>query len=195
MNDVIVIDNVVDLETQNEIYNNVFSKNTQWTFARTVFYDPVMYPEVAEKQKNSLMSFTKSLINFQTREKDKLFDLYTKPLVGITNEQNIFNCRLQFQLPLINESGKIHGIPHVDGHHNFKFKVAVYYVNDVDGDTVIFKQTTRDTTPEEVKEGKLEIDKTISPKKGRLVIFNGDVYHAVGKPKTDLRCIINYNFL
>lgn len=195
MVDVIVIDDVVDLTTQDKIYNSIFSKDTQWTFSRTVFYDKVMYPEVAEKQKNSLMSFTKNLIEeYPSYKRDKLFGLYTKPLVNITSIQNIFNCRLQFQLPLINEAGKVHGVPHVDGHHSFKFKVAVYYVNDVDGDTVLFKQTTNDTTPEEVKDGKLEIDKTISPKKGRLVIFDGDIYHAVGKPKTDMRCIINYNF-
>jgi hypothetical protein len=189
MTDVIVIDDVVDLATQDEIYNTIFSKDTSWTFSRTVFYDPIMYPEVSTKQKNSLMSFTKPLIG------DEMFSFYCKPLETICSFDKIINCRLQLQLPLITEQNKIYGVPHVDNHGDFEFKVGVYYTNDVDGDTVIFKQTTKDTTPEEVKEGKLEIDKTISPKKGRLVIFDGDVYHAVGKPKTDLRCIINYNFL
>jgi hypothetical protein len=194
MTDVTVIDDVIDIASQDEIYNNIFSKDTLWTFARTVFYDKVMYPEVSDKQKNSLMTFTKALIDYNTGERDKLFDLYTRPLHNICKSDSIINCRLQLQLPLITEQNKIYGVPHVDNHMNRKFKVGVYYTNDVDGDTVIFKQTTKDTTPEEVKDGKLEIDKTISPKKGRLVIFDGDIYHAVGKPKTDLRCIINYNF-
>jgi len=195
MTDIIIIDNVVDVETQDQIYNSIFNKETQWTFARSVFYDPVMHPEVSSKQKNSLMSFTKPLIDYETGERDKLFFLYSKPLANICNPRKIFNCRLQLQLPLITEQNKIYGVPHVDQYRDEKFKVAVYYTNDVDGDTVLFKQTIHNTTPEEIKNGKLEVAQTVSPKKGRLVIFDGDIYHAVGKPKTDLRCIINYNFL
>jgi DNA repair exonuclease SbcCD nuclease subunit len=28
-----------------------------------------------------------------------------------------------------------------------------------------------------------------------LIVFSGDIYHSSGKPKNDIRCIINYNFV
>jgi len=197
MADVIVIDDVVGLATQDEIYNSIFSKETQWTFSRTVFYDS--HPEVMEQQKNALMAFTKPLVDFETGKRDILFPICYKPLESAAEKLNrkingLYNVRVQLQLPILTEKNKVYGVPHIDGHRPFEYKVAVYYVNDVDGDTVLFKQTNKNSTPEEIKNGKLDIDMTIPPKKGRLIIFDGDIYHSVGKPKTDMRCILNYNF-
>jgi hypothetical protein len=87
-----------------------------------------------------------------------------------------------------------YGVPHVDGYRDRAFKVAVYYVNDTDGDTVLFKETINDIAPEEIQNTILTFDQSIPPKKGRLIVFDGNIYHAVGKPKNDIRCIINYNF-
>jgi hypothetical protein len=197
MADVIVIDDVVDLTTQDKIYNSIFSKDTQWTFSRTVFYD--RHPEVLEKQKNQLMSFTHQLMDFNTGEEFGMFPLCSKPLIaGATSLgksiKQVYNSRLQLQLPILTEKDKLYGVPHIDAHNPFEYKIGVYYVNQVDGDTVIFKQTNKNSTPENIKNGKLDIDMTIPPKKGRLIIFDGDIYHSVGKPKTDMRCIVNYNF-
>lgn len=61
---------------------------------------------------------------------------------------------------------------------------CIYYVNDSDGDTVFF-----------TGDGAHEISR-VSPKKGRLVCFNGNTPHA-GRPPltTNVRCVINFNFL
>jgi hypothetical protein len=190
MHNVIVIDDVVDKEIQDLIEKSIFNPDTQWTLGRTVFYEK--HPEVVDVQRNGLMSFTKSLARIDDKFFDKDIQLYTSPLHNL-NIQSLLTSRIQLQLPVITD--KLYGVPHVDGYRDFPYKVAVYYVNDVDGDTFLFKQTTKDTTPEQIKEGNLDIDQRISPKKGRLIIFDGNIYHAVGKPKTDLRCIINYNFI
>ena len=55
----------------------------------------------------------------------------------------------------------------------------IYYVNDSDGDTIFF-------------EGDKELQR-VSPKKGRIVIFDGDTLHAGGFPTDNPRCIVNYN--
>ena len=191
MHDIIVIDDVVDKPTQDLIYNSIFSKDTSWVFGRTIFYDN--HAEVTSTQKNNLMSFTKALYDDETNIADRNLSLYTKPLDGLCNK--LFSSRIQLQLPLLTEKDKLYGVPHIDGQRKINYKVAVYYVNDVDGDTVLFKQTRDNCTPQDIIDGKLEIAQTVSPKKGRLVIFDGSIYHAVGKPKTDLRCIINYNFI
>jgi hypothetical protein len=191
MHDIIIIDDVVDKTTQDLIENSIFSKDTNWTFGRTVFYGN--HPEVTSTQKNKLMSFTRALYDDETEKADPSLSLYMKPLEGRINK--LFSSRIQLQLPLLTEKDKVYGAPHLDGQRVAPYKVAVYYVNDTDGDTVLFKQTRNNCTLKEITDGKLDIDQTVSPKKGRLVIFDGSIYHAIGKPKTDLRCIINYNFI
>jgi hypothetical protein len=194
---IFVIDDIVDKETQDLIESTVFGKETQWTFARSVFYDT--HPEVTSIQKKSLMSFTKQLLNLDTGQIDPQYPLYAEVLKSIERKlnykiQRVYNARVQLQLPLLTEKDKVWGVPHIDAHRNDKYMVVVYYVNDVDGDTVIFKQKKGEVTPEDVISGKLDVLQTVPPKKGRVVIFDGDLYHAVGKPKTDMRCIINFNY-
>jgi hypothetical protein len=38
-----------------------------------------------------------------------------------------------------------------------------------------------------------EIIKRVSPKKGRVVLFNGNRYHSSSGPTKDVRVIINFN--
>ena len=59
---------------------------------------------------------------------------------------------------------------------------CIYYVNDCDGDTLIFDET-----------GKEEITR-VSPKKGRLVYFDSTLLHAGQPPKDSFaRCVLNIN--
>jgi hypothetical protein len=59
--------------------------------------------------------------------------------------------------------------------------VGIYYVNNCDGDTRIFKKN--------------KLFKLIKPKAGRMVLFNGALKHSAGFPvKSQVRCVINFNF-
>lgn len=194
----VIIDDIVDKNTQDLIEQTVFGKETSWTFARSTFSDG--HQEVTDIQKKNLMSFTKQLVDLSSGKIDADYDLYSRIIEGVEKSKNIRvrqvnNARIQLQLPLLTEKDKVYGMPHLDAHRSEHYYVLVYYVNDVDGDTVIYKQKKDNCTPKDIIDGKLDIDITIPPKKGRAVIFDGDVYHAVGKPKTDVRCIINFNFV
>jgi hypothetical protein len=69
---------------------------------------------------------------------------------------------------------------------------AIYYLNESDGDTVIFNEKTMDPF---LKGEELSIKKIIKNKKGRLVMFNQDYLHAGMFPiKSDYRVVINLNF-
>jgi len=87
--------------------------------------------------------------------------------------------------------------PHIDGYHDHY--VCIYYVNDSDGDTVIFNKTLNrafdDPLTKEMNPNDLPVLQTVTPKKGRCVIFNGKFYHASTQPTTGMRCIINFNFI
>lgn len=189
MHDILIIDDVVDKDTQDLIEKSIFSAETQWTFGRTVYShsDPLLN---IEAQKHS-MNFTKSLFRLDDRFSVNDINVYTKPLDNL-NIKKLITSRIQLQLPVITD--KTYGLPHVDGVRDSPYMVAVYYVNESDGDTVFFEETIKEIAPDNINH-KMTIYKTVEPKKGRLIVFNGDIYHASGKPKTGIRCIINYNFI
>ena len=196
MHNILILDDVVDKQTQDLIEETIFSPETQWTFGRTVFYHS--HEEVNKEHKDKILGFTKSLNRIDDNFTVPDFDLYTKPLYATANKigaqiNSVLTSRIQLQLPL-NRKEK-YGIPHIDGVREFPFMVAIYYVNDSDGDTVLFKQTTHNTTPDVVKSGLIDIEQKIPYKKGRIVVFDGSIYHASGRPTNDARCIINYNFV
>ena len=68
--------------------------------------------------------------------------------------------------------------PHLDLKE--KHSALLYYVNDSDGDTIIY---------EDVKKNKIK--KTVKPKQGRMVIFDGSYWHTGSQPRNNIRCIIN----
>ena len=75
-----------------------------------------------------------------------------------------------------------------DNEANIDFIVALYYVIDSDGDTIIYNERVKDP------EGKYTIKSSITPKQGRMVIFDGGLYHAAKQPiNSNTRCIVNYN--
>jgi hypothetical protein len=87
----------------------------------------------------------------------------------------------------ISKTDNIHinfGMPHL---------VMLYYVNDSDGDTVIFDKTLDDIPngihyPDEYCT--LNITHRISPKRGRVLFFDGKFYHASSSPTKSVRSII-----
>ena len=91
---------------------------------------------------------------------------------------------LQTQCSFSNED--FYNTPHLDRlGDNENYFNAIYYVNECDGDTYFFNKE---------KEGYSIVDK-ISPKKGRLILFSGDTYHAGRHPiKALKRIVINCNF-
>ena len=96
-----------------------------------------------------------------------------------------------FQMPLTTHSGITN--PHVDV--NVEHLVCLYYVIDSDGETVFFdkKDDPVDSPRPSFAEGSYEILHKVEPKQGRMVVFNGSMYHANILPQNGMRCVINCN--
>lgn len=81
---------------------------------------------------------------------------------------------------------------------------ALYYVNDSDGDTILYNGTESsniDTSNytldlnEKHNNVDLSIKTRVEPKADRMVIFNGARYHSSSTPtKNDFRIVITYNW-
>ena len=103
--------------------------------------------------------------------------------LGLRN-LNVIQGRSFLQFP-VNTDGTIDN-PHIDIIGNVDFIVALYYVCDSDGDTVIYNETKESKT--------YTINKSVTPKQGRMVIFDGRLFHAAKQPiNSNTRCIVNYN--
>ena len=81
------------------------------------------------------------------------------------------------QLPLNMKTKKV-DTPHID--LNERHLVVLYYVSNSDGDTIIYKD----------KKFKKKLHK-ITPKQGRVVVFDGGLWHTAEQPKKNVRCVIN----
>ena len=84
-------------------------------------------------------------------------------------------------------------VPHVDFEGTGMIS-AIYYVNDSDGDTVLFNESAYDVDMSDRADYDFtEVDR-VSPEKGRLVIFPSGKYHCGSPPSKSNRMLINFNF-
>ena len=78
--------------------------------------------------------------------------------------------------PEVSEQDRIDNI-HVD--YKIPHLVLIYYVNTVDGDTLIYEDN--------------KIIEKVTPKRGRCLMFNGSLQHTSTSPALGPRIIINNN--
>jgi hypothetical protein len=89
---------------------------------------------------------------------------------------------------IANYTGQHHP-PHVDT--NVPHKAFLYYVNDSDGDTYFFNELWSGSEVTEFTKSR-----SISPKKGQALVFDGFQYHASSSPiDSAYRCVINIDFV
>ena len=98
---------------------------------------------------------------------------------------DVIQARSFFQLPT-NISKEDVDDPHIDLIDTDHF-VMLYYVCDSDGDTIIYN--------EREKSKSYTIKKKVTPKQGRVVLFDGRLYHTAEQPNHDKRCIVNYDLV
>ena len=98
---------------------------------------------------------------------------------------DVLQARSFFQLPT-NISKEDVDDPHIDLIDTDHF-VMLYYVCDSDGDTIIYN--------EREKSESYTIKKKVTPKQGRVVLFDGRLYHTAEQPNHDKRCIVNYDLV
>ena len=177
-----VIDNVVSKTYQDQLEETFFGPVIPWNFNPTLTDDGYGQP-----------GFGHDLIGFDGRRSE--FYNYVLPLVYETSEKtgiklcSIPTARAFLQCPSISE--RKNDYFHVD--MTVDHKIFLYYINDSDGDTVISNRLRKDGDDPFLSDQDVEILEKVTPKKGRVVIFDGNLYHAAGVPKKNYRCILNFN--
>ena len=103
-------------------------------------------------------------------------------IIPVKNEM----VRARIDMTLYNPEGHQHK-PHVDD-KDTEHWAAIYYVNDSDGDTILYNEKAP-------HEGELTVMDRITPKANRLLIFDGATIHTGHSPSHHAnRVIINSNY-
>ena len=112
--------------------------------------------------------------------------------------QDILRVRIGFLLPT---NTATQNTPHVDFYQ--PHLTACYYVNNSDGNTVIYDKTIKDVGKEYndpiVKEfvgsTKFTTIATCSPEKNKVLVFNGQHFHSSSNPSSTKRLVITINWI
>lgn len=193
MKDIIVIDDFISRDYQNHILSIVNNATFPWYFRKNI----VAYEY--GKQPLNIHGFTHELYEEQ-RPISNFFNTIYPLVLSITEKTGVsfnFLDRMRFNFVLGNpDSTMDYHMPHVDNYS--KHYVALYYVNDCDGDTVIFNERLDIPTIERdeffLRRNEWTIKQRVAPKKGRLLLFPGNYYHSSSYTKTQpYRCVINMN--
>ena len=189
-NKVLVFDDIIDLEYQEQIKNILIGERKfQGYFFPWYFTKDVTRQMDEGSQKRSAFFHGYVVSNDDTIGTiDSVFHYLFISLIENVCTQidkkdvSVIKGRSFLQLP-INFKGEREDTPHVDivGDHF----VMLYYVCDSDGDTIIYN--------EQVKSDSYTIQKRITPKQGRVVLFDGSYYHTAEQPLNNIRCVVNYD--
>jgi len=179
-----IIDDVISKTYQDRLENTFLGSNVDWSFNRNLTDASINIGE---------SGFCHNLLT--SNYKSDLFD-FTLPLVYEISEKSgikldsILLSRSFLQLPSIRPIK--HDVFHVD--LTVDHVVFLYYVNDSDGPTIISNKRYDSKIGQSLGNNTIsEAFEKVTPKKGRVVIFNGLFYHAAGIPKKNNRCILNFD--
>ena len=192
-NKILVFDDIIDLKYQEKIKNILIGEETfndyyfPWYFTQ----DVTKHNDVDSQKRSAFFHGYVVSDNDNTMGTiDSIFhDIFITLLKNVCckidkQDVNIIKGRSFLQLP-INYNGERIDTPHidiVDDHF-----VILYYVCDSDGDTIIYN--------EKVKSDSYTIQKRITPKQGRVVVFDGSYYHTAEQPIDNIRCVVNYDLI
>jgi len=186
----LILDDFIPESFSNKIKSDLMNPYFPWYLSRTLLTVKNHEFELAKKDYNNIQEYLAFIhVFFDNDGGNTIRNSDTAPLVedlfrAILHKLDldsgeILRCKANFQTQHRNKINGSYNTPHID--NEVPHYAGVYYVNDSDGDTFLF-------------EGKEEIAR-ISPKQGRIVIFNGLTLHAGSHPfENDFRMVINYNF-
>jgi len=184
-NQIYVIDDFLSLKDQKSLLDDIVYSGTPKTYIFTnTSYDQNSPSYILPEKQFVNVQHTKNYIlgvleNKMNLEVDEIFRIKTN---WIFRE---LESKKDYIYP-----------PHVD-QDNISHWVLLYYVNDSDGDTILYNETENDFSLNDLisQFPNLTIKHKFTPKQGRAILFWGNRFHCGMPPVTsDFRILINHNF-
>ena len=184
---ILVIDDFIDKEYQEEIKNNLMGDNDfPW-----YYIDDVTDAYSGDNQGRPGLSHV--YVEYNDDNVSEIVSDFHELFLPLLNKAcdvlkvskaNIVQGRSFLQFPLNLDSCE-DDTPHIDLNEGERHIVVLYYVVTSDGDTVIYNQR--------IESSNYTVKQKVTPKQGRVVIFDGGLYHTAQQALKKIRCIVNYN--
>ncbi len=194
-NKVFVVDDILTKKQQEDLKRILLSSQFPWHFVpdvtggggrdgRPAFKNQLIYDGKVNVGGKALSLLQQLIDNSLSKLHEEL---------NVKANYELFRIVTILQMPLANLGGSRRDAHHID----FKKKHLniLYYVFDADGDTVIFENMYHPNDIKVPEPNELKVKKKVTPKQGRVVIFDGYHWHTGTQPKKGMRCIINSNVL
>ena len=185
--EIIVIDDIIGLDYQEQIKGILLGDINYKDYEFPWYYTKdVTKSDSPDSQKRP--AFTHGYVKLYGEVISEFNDLFLD-LIKICchrlqmTKVDVIQGRSFLQLPLSVKNNV--DSPHIDT--DDKHFVMLYYVMDSDGDTVIYNEKQESV--------EYTIKQSVTPKQGRVVLFDGDLFHTAEQPTKNTRCVVNYNLI
>jgi hypothetical protein len=194
-NKVFVVDDILTKKQQEDLKRILLSSQFPWHFipdvtgggsrdGRPAFQNRLIYDGKVNVGGKALSLLQQLIENSLSKLHEEL---------NVKANYEISRIVTILQMPLANLGGSGRDAHHIDLKQ--KHLNILYYVFDADGDTVIFENMHHPNDIKAPEPSELKVKKKVTPKQGRVVIFDGYHWHTGTQPKKGMRCVINNNVL
>lgn len=169
--------NFLPEEKVNEIHNTIFNINFPWFYSHENTVDKKYIKEQKKHFSNILDYYQVCHVFYSNYSK---YSYIPEIIINQLNLPNkILRAKVNLQGQNRNATENTFNCPHTD--QDAEHFAGIYYVNDSDGFTFLFDNDNN-------------LIEKIMPKKGSLLLFDGNIKHASGHPINSIkRCVINFN--
>lgn len=186
------IDNVLPENLEDDILNYMSGPNFPWYFIPDVTREDFKPGDYAQPGFHHT-AFHEYTPKSPLYDYFKFLSFFIENNINYKSKLHLFRIRAGLNIPLVNENTKFdqeYNFPHLDHNPDIvscKTFTCLYYVNTCDGDTFIFN--------EKEKSSEYTVKGRVTPKKGRILIFDGEHYHASSSPKeNNFRMVLTFNY-
>ena len=204
--DIVEIDNFISPRYAEHLKQTVMDSKFPWYFNRDIT-SPLWFwqqnhlnDSTLEVEESSFTGFMHILWGREGKESD-FYDIFVPLLYSMEEKINMTIAELvQLRLGLftLNKNRQPYHVPHVDYQDDGLKYTAIYYLNDSDGDTYFFNEFLDPNIKRFINgydPSLFTVAKSVKPKQGKLVLFDGRRYHASSYPEsTPERMVLNINF-
>ena len=179
-----VIDNYLNKDTFKSITDLILSDNFPWFYNENITQD---------KLNENIFSYGFTHIFHDGKMRNTYYAELMTPIINqirqTVNGKDILRSRLDMTMSV---SGKYLHNPHID--YPYDNITTIFYLNDSDGDTVLFDEYGKDVNTIYSQSTLKEVHR-VTPKANRLLIYEGNRLHTGNSPiRHKRRILLNSNF-
>ena len=189
-----IFDNIIPLAEQEEIKNHLYGRHFPWYYTN----DITNPDENFQGRPGFSHMFFIDGVNNSPENLRYIKNISDEVNKKIKKNLLMHTVRTFLQLPLNenilfkDKNKHIEDTPHLD--LDCPHTVFLYYVNDADGDTLIYDYKSTNIEDRPLYDD-INVVERVTPKQGRVIVFDGMTWHSSTQPTKGRRTVINFDMV